>query len=46
MAGTFAAKDDPEGPQIHRAIRKYAGQDADGIAGILTLLFRRDRGQK
>jgi trehalose synthase len=29
MAGVFAAKDDPEGPRIYRAIRRYAGRDPD-----------------
>jgi trehalose synthase len=29
MAGVFAAKDDPEGPTVYRAIRAYAGRDPD-----------------
>ncbi len=29
LVGTFAADDDPEAPQIYRAIRDYAGPDTD-----------------
>jgi trehalose synthase len=29
MAGVFAAKDDPEGPRMYRAIREYVGSDPD-----------------
>jgi len=29
LVGTFAADDDPEAPEIYRAIRQYAGADTD-----------------
>jgi trehalose synthase len=29
LVGVFSAKDDPEGPKVHRAILRYAGRDPD-----------------